>query len=191
MKILALVILVSLMLVGFAYAATRQQAESALQAADLAIYTAQQAGKDTTAAAAKYVSATNKLSSDPDGAYADALEAKHLADTAPAAGPAPPSTPPSGGTATPPANNSGSGATPPPDTGSGTNPPPSTGSGNLPPSGSGSAGSDASGAAAPLKPAVTQQPTSNWVWIIAAVVVFGGGFVALVAAAWFVMRKRY
>jgi len=84
-RVLALALFVLLALSSLSFAATRAEAEAAISAADLAIYTAQQAGKDTGPAEAKLLEATRRLTSDYDSALNLAVEAKRLAETAPSA----------------------------------------------------------------------------------------------------------
>ncbi len=169
---------------GIARAATQSEAIQATNNAAQALAAADALGKDTAAAVAKYEAATRELAGNYDTAISLANEAITLANNAPlkasATAPAPPpnTTEQPAGTTNPPADT-------------GTQPAidsqPSSGT----PDSSGAA-PDSTFAPAPPK-TTTPTPATGfpWIWAAVAVVLLGGGFVSLVAAVWYVTRKRY
>ena len=179
-----------LMLSGIAAAeATFNDASNAISAADAAIYAADQAGKDVTAAVAKLEQASAKFrDSEFDAAVMLANEAKSLAESAPpkaGTGGSTGGTGGSGGTGTTNGTNGTSGGT------QGTGSTQGSSGGPQQPSGSG----QQEPAEVPTQQGAPEPaPSSGTNWLLIAIV-FGAaglGTIAFLALAWFFfLRRRY
>ncbi|VVC02680.1 Uncharacterised protein [Candidatus Burarchaeum australiense] len=183
---LVLIVLIASIMVLSAFATaevTKTDAQNAISAADYAIYTAQQANKNTTLAEAKLAQAISALTGDYSGALNLANQAKTLAESAPSLTPTPAPAPPvQNQTNSTGAGNQGSTAP------SGEQQTP--GSSTTPPSGT----EPQAPAPTTTPPATTSEASSgpNWLFIGGVLFFFGAGAVTFLIIIWyFFLRRRY